>query len=584
MAEIDTKSIESVQAAISLFGGENNQRKNKLTGKDELDKEKEHENLLKDLANVKVQLEGMDSAYKQALLKLDHYQKTDDEVSTLLKSSELEKDALINDFKESRIRISELESTNKEMADQIFEYVNVREQLSHVLIELKDTQGQLLVLEVELASAKDAKFESLTIAEVAETALSLEKLRTEELLRHVNELNEMIMHLKMSAVEAEKEKNGLISEKGVAEAEVAEARKQLQNVTEQIELMHYLENQLLEKSALVDSLTQELQKANALHSSSEKVAFDALCELNHLKADLDLKEEKNLNQAGYISTLETELKELKVENSKANEEMQRLMRDAEEMREELERTRSEMTEAREKEIAAQVEMAMLKSEIHKGRSKIAAAEAAEERATTEKSAVYAALQQLALEAEEAKKEYRQLKAASEITEESVKIQHEDSAQSKEIPNSKSNAGNEDAENMKNDAQITIPKEEYAILVEKAEKADRFLKPGLEDSNESENLTKELEITTAKIAEFRARAEQAISRAEAAEKAKVELEEQLKKWKAHKARRKAAFAALLDVSVSKEINEASSSKEISTFRYHNGPKVYQPLGKVLNMKF
>ncbi|CDP14390.1 unnamed protein product [Coffea canephora] len=543
MAEIDTKSIESVQAAISLFGGENDQRKNRPLCKEELDKENELENLLKDLANVKVQLEAKDSAYKQALLKLDHYQKTSDELSTLLKNSELEKDTLTNDCKESRICIGELESTVKEMANQIAESVNIREQFSHVLIELKDTQGQLLTSEIELAAAKDAKFEFLTKLEVVGTAFSLEKLKTDELLRHVTELNETIMHLKMAAAEAEEEKNAVISEKEeeiqLAEAAVTQIQQQLESVTEQLELTHYLEKQFLDKSALVDSLQAELQRANALHSSSEKVAFDALCELNQLKADLELKEEKNMGQAVYITLLENELKELKMEHSKANEDILRLVRNAEEMRRELEKTTGEITEASEKENEAQVEIAKLKAELHKGRSKIAAAVAAEERAKTEKSAVYAALQQLAVEAEEAKQKYRQLKASGKLPEE----------------------------------------------MKKAKQADTFLKPGLEDSHQSENLKKELEIATGKIAEFRMRAEQAISRADAAERAKLELEEQIKKLKERKARRKAALTALREVSVSKEIKEVSSSKETSnTFRYYNGPKVYQPLGKVLNMKF
>ena len=87
----------------------------------ELEKEQELEGLLKDLANCKVQLEAKDSAHMQALLKLDHYRKTADELSTLLKSSEVERDKYINDCIESRTRIDELETKTKEMADQLLE-------------------------------------------------------------------------------------------------------------------------------------------------------------------------------------------------------------------------------------------------------------------------------------------------------------------------------------------------------------------------------------------------------------------------------------------------------------------------------
>ncbi|KAF9611921.1 hypothetical protein IFM89_036737 [Coptis chinensis] len=72
MGEIDTKSIESLQAAISLFGQKNDQRKyrsisttevqfTKLNGKM---RSENQELLLTDLANYKVQVEVKEYAYK----------------------------------------------------------------------------------------------------------------------------------------------------------------------------------------------------------------------------------------------------------------------------------------------------------------------------------------------------------------------------------------------------------------------------------------------------------------------------------------------------------------------------------------
>ena len=58
----------------------------------------------------------------------------------------------------------------------------------------------------------------------------------------------------------------------------------------------------------------------------------------------------------------------------------------------------------------------------------------------------------------------------------------------------------------------------------------------ENKHELETLKKELEIATAKIGEFKNRAEQVVSRAELAEKAKVAIEEQLRKWIEQKQRR------------------------------------------------
>ncbi|KAJ9693041.1 hypothetical protein PVL29_011953 [Vitis rotundifolia] len=55
---------------------------------------------------------------------------------------------------------------------------------------------------------------------------------------------------------------------------------------------------------------------------------------------------------------------------------------------ELEKTKIEVDEIRGRENEAQVEIALLKSELHKGRSKIAAAKATEARAESIKSGLY----------------------------------------------------------------------------------------------------------------------------------------------------------------------------------------------------
>ena len=90
----------------------------------------------------------------------------------------------------------------------------------------------------------------------------------------------------------------------------------------------------------------------------------------------------------------------------------------------------------------------------------------------------------------------------------------------------------------------------------------------------ELLKKELEVAMVKIGLFRNRAEQAATRAEAAEKAKATIEDQLRMWQEQKQRRKAALAAL---------RVESAPKQFSSPTIEKLPTKYQPLGKVLNMK-
>ncbi|XP_019242825.1 PREDICTED: putative WEB family protein At4g17210 isoform X2 [Nicotiana attenuata] len=506
-----------------------------------MEKEKDIGSVLKDLANLKIQVEAKDSAHKQALVKLDHHENTADELRSLLMSSELEKEIYMIECKGLKIHVVELESRIQEMADQMLESVRTRDQLLHTIGELKATQGELLIAEKELVAAKDAKLEALTQVEVMESALSTEKFKTEELLRNVSKLNETVL-------QAEENTTLLYEREEELELKAANA-KEVEFPRNQLEMMQDLENELSEKSALIDSLRIELQQVNELRASSEKATSDAVSEVKKLKDDMELQERKNWDQSGYISLLESELRQLKGELNKANQEAARANADVETISIELEQFKKEMVETREKESKAQVEIAFLQSELHKWRSKIAAAEVADSVAKSEKSALHLALQQLALEAEEAKKENKRLKEASKDSE--------------KTQNAESEEGKGEAK-----AYITIPREEYEQLLKKKE-------PVYEEPKEIQVLKKELKTATVKISELRTRAEQAISRAEAAEKGKATLEDQIKRWKEHKERKKAALAALREESISREITE---------YKPDTTPKTLQPLGKVLKMKF
>ena len=53
------------------------------------------------------------------------------------------------------------------------ETAKIREQLSHVLSELKATQSELLSMETELAVARDSNLKAMTRAELMETASNM---------------------------------------------------------------------------------------------------------------------------------------------------------------------------------------------------------------------------------------------------------------------------------------------------------------------------------------------------------------------------------------------------------------------------
>ncbi|PQQ20482.1 protein WEAK CHLOROPLAST MOVEMENT UNDER BLUE LIGHT 1 [Prunus yedoensis var. nudiflora] len=498
MGEIDTKPIESVQAALSLFEEKTDHRKTRPTGThEESEKERELEGVLKDLANYKVQLEAKDAAYMQVLLKLQHHQYTADELSILLQNIEVERDRYIEESKEARTQVHQLES--------------------------KATQAELLSMETELADARDSELKALTQAELMETAFVMEKDRAEELLKHVSELSEAVVMSNVAAIEAEKEKLVLLSEKD-AEIEIAtlQAQEQLEDVNEQL-------------------------------SFSEKAASDAMNDLKQLEEELEVKERKILDQ------------------------------------EELQKAKTEIDEIKESENKAQVEIAMLESELHRGRSKVAAAEAAEARTENVKSGLYLAIQQLAIEAETAKKENRMLKQGADSLEEenhehSVLVDpHFEKDSQEDVVVSRIDELNPEAEERtdENEAQVTISMKEYESLIKKAEQADQIPLPLEEGFSQ-----RSWKLQWKKVAQFRNRAEQAATRADLAEKAKAGLEDQIRIWRQVKQKRRAALAALTEVSAPKQFSlpPYESPKQFSPPASEERQKICPPLGEILNMKF
>lgn len=497
MGEIDTKPIEPVQVALSLFGDKGDQLKHRSScSSSDVEKEKDIEGLERELANYRLQVETKDSEHKQFLLQLEHYKKTTEQLSVLLKNSELERDRYIEECNEVKNRLDEIESKMKGMVDQLSETAKIREQLSNVLNELTVAQADLLNMENELAAAKDSELKAMTQAELMEASANMEKEKSEELLGRISELQDAVLISKIAAAAAaEKEKCRIVADK---DAEMEDhLRKQLETIEE-------LENQLITKSACIDSLQAKLDGIDSVDNATSD--------------DLEFKERKISDQAFYIEALEMELKRFKLELEK------------------------NANEVRERENDAQVEIATLKAELHKGRSQIAAAEAGEARAQSVKSGLYLAVQQLSVEAEEVKKENQVLKQGVEDEE----CDH-----------------------------ITISIEEYKSLIRRAEEESKQLAPESEFENEVDVLKKELEAAMVKIGLFRNRAEQAGTRAEAAEKAKATLEDQIRQWQEQKQRRKAALAALREESAPKRFNPPTFEKL---------PTKYQPLGKVLNMKF
>ncbi|MED6165052.1 hypothetical protein PIB30_095993 [Stylosanthes scabra] len=295
VGEIDTKPIEPVQNAISLFGDNKDPNKSQPARIHKQTCEKEIEDLRKELANLKVQLEAKHAAHLQALLKLEHNQKKIHELSTLLKKCDLERNKNKNDptFKDE----TETESPKlKEMAEvSSLEASKLREQLSHVLSELKATQRELLNKETELVAARDSELKAIAEAEEMRNALEIEKEQKEELMKQEKELSQVI--------HSSKEKDERVE---LAEQELEYMRNQIQlkeikimDQSTQIATMETDMNQLKEEAI---STKEEI---NGLNNAIESVTG----ELQKAKIELNMYKERDIESQVEIALLKSQFQE-----------------------------------------------------------------------------------------------------------------------------------------------------------------------------------------------------------------------------------------------------------------------------------
>lgn len=534
------------------------------------------------MANYKVQLEVKDAAYMQALLKLEQQQKVIHELSELLKIAEKDRDKYVNGCSEARVQLGELEHKFDEMTYLSLETEKVREQLQVAKNELKIKQGEeeLLCIETELATSRESEVNGITNVELVENNAHLEKEKTVDLIRHISELNEAICLSKLAASEAEKEMSAALSAKAaeleLAMEKVVELQKQLEEMSKQVELMHDLESEVRAKMLCTDLLDSGLKQTNELEWSNGKTASDDLINPKQIKTDLEIMDRESSDQALYFESLEMERNQLKEEVKNANEEIERFKDEIETLENQLEKIKLEMDEIKERETGA-VEIALLKSELHKGRSKVAAAEAAEAKAESFRFGLsLAAVHHLAAETENINlKQGSSFWAYEEETENSILPKP---LLEKTSSNIEEQWNHEVNERMDETATITISLEEYHSLIKNVNptSANNLSNNNIssESTDELEKLKKELETAMVRTGEFRSRAEQAATRAEMAEKAKEAVEDQLRKWREHRQRRKAALAAM---------KEASEPPQFKPSMYEGTSKVYQPLGKVLNLK-
>ncbi|KAK1273033.1 hypothetical protein QJS04_geneDACA007933 [Acorus gramineus] len=627
MGEIDTKPIESVQAALSLFGEKYDQKKYKLANSEETEKEKELDILQKDLANYKVQCEIKESTHKQALLELDVCHKTIEDISSQLIFAKVDRDRYIEECREAHTRIAQLEAENKVISEQLSGSKD-DDYMLLVSDELKSHESELFQLKAEVGAAKELKVSLTGDVELTKFAAQMEEKNTEELLKHVSKLNDAVLSSKLEAIETEKEKSSFFMEMEYeiknATAAALQAQEQLDEMREWLNTRKDLENSIASQSLFINSLQLEVKQVNESRIISVKAASEAMEKLNRIKLEMEQMEVINSERLIYTETVLAQFMQSEEELRTANVEVDKLNHQINLITKDMKMLKDELDEVRERELESQVEFAMLKSELHKQKSKVAAAEAAEARVMSTKTGLYLAVQRLAVEAEAAKNEIRSLKPLAKDAEADLKTENDNLGNPKNIitthdletetclvvdPKMDNEEEGDSSSNLSSfHSCITISTEEYESLKRNAEGSDNVMDSPPEVSShpadselryELDKLKDELENAKVEIRTLKSLAEEAVRRAELSDKAKFAVEDQLRKWRHMKQRTRTAsgahqgetthdrrnLSADIEPLVSRPQGKAASFRIESCTPMYNGiPSHYVPLSKILNMKF
>ncbi|CAL4929731.1 unnamed protein product [Urochloa decumbens] len=240
MADIDTRPLESVQAAVSIFdrGGD----QNKLCP--HRNEEETISFLTKELAACKLQLEVRESQHKQATMKIEALEKAVRDLS-----HQYEKDCM-----EAHMRIAQLEAENIAIMSRQAEADGDRGALRE---ELAAARG-------ELGEARASVSFVLREVEAMETRAILERESTRDALTRILQLNETVLSSAVAAIRAEEERSVFFQETMM---EFFDSDRNLEVIRRQVEMAKRMEAELLAKTVEVEYLRSELKQVKEIYVS-----------------------------------------------------------------------------------------------------------------------------------------------------------------------------------------------------------------------------------------------------------------------------------------------------------------------------
>ncbi|KAL3845173.1 hypothetical protein ACJIZ3_002576 [Penstemon smallii] len=619
--QIDTAApFESVKAAVSKFGGIVDWKAHRMhTVERRKFIELELERAQEEIPSYKKQSEAVEEAKLQVLKELDGTKRLIEELKLNLERAQMEEQQAKQDSELANLRVEEMEQG---IADEASFAAKAQLEVARArhaaavsdLITVKDELEQLRKDYTILVAEKDAAVKK------AEEAVSLSK----EVEKSVEDLTIELITVKGSLesahaahLEAEEHRIGAIMAKEQDtlnwEKELKKAEEELENLKQKMLSTKDLKSKLDNATKLLQELKAELaayMEANLSEEQGNNVVEGALKE----------PERKTRGEIeAAINVAKKDLEEVKLSIDKATNEVNILNVASISLTSELEKEKFELLALQQREGMASVTVASLETELDKTKSEIVLVQMKEKEEREKMAELPMQLQEAAQEADEAKaladmarnelykanEEAEQAKARAKTMESRLHAAHKEIEASKAseklalaainaLVESESTQKNNNKEDDSPTSGITLSLEEYYELSKKALEAEEKANVRVADAISKIDIAKDAELKSLskldevnrEMAERKDALETAMEKAEKAQEGKLEVEQELRKWRGvHEQRRKEAGESTpLTVNTSnsprasfedgnKESNNFVSMPDSSSNLHHRSPRAH-----------